>query len=158
MQIPEVKMYIEVEFHGRPDSGEGKYMLILECELSNGEKGTKSYFGGFINTTKHRLFINAVISGLSHLTTTCQVEVITNSPYITETLEHERMFEWERYGWIRRNELVKNRDLWQRLIKYMDDNFVNGTCVKEHEYSKYMKTMLQKNLVEYVEDIREQEV
>ena len=156
--VPEVKMYIEVEYHGRADSGNGKYMVILECELSNKEKGTKSYFGGLTNTTKHRLFISAVLCGLSHLKTTCQVEVITNSPYIAETLEHERIYEWERSGWIRRNEPVKNSDLWQQLITYMDDNFVNGTCTKEHEYSMYMKTMLLKSEVEISEDIREQEV
>lgn len=156
--IPEVKMYIEVEYHGRADAGQGKFMIILECKLSNGDKGTKSYFGGFTNTTKHRVFIQAVLEGVSHLTTTCQVDVITNSPYITETLEHERMYEWEKYGWIRRNESVKNKDLWQQLMKHMDDNFINGTCVKEHEYSKYMKTMLQKASIELKEDEREQEV
>ena len=75
----------------------------------------------------------AVIAGLEALTKACQVEVISDSKYITDAFNQHWLENWIKKGWKRgKNEEVKNIDLWKRLLKAMNPHQVTFTWVKGH--------------------------
>lgn len=78
---------------------------------------------GAIKTTNNRMELQAVIEGLSALNPRAQltVEVISDSAYVINCFSKKWYVKWMRGGW--RNsegDEVKNRDLWEQLLKLVE--------------------------------------
>ena len=117
---------------GNPD-GPGGYGCVLNYIDGKGELHTKELSAGYKKTTNNRMEMMAVIAGLEALTKACQVEVISDSKYITDAFNQHWLENWIKKGWKRgKNEEVKNIDLWKRLLKAMNPHQVTFTWVKGH--------------------------
>ena len=96
-------------------------------------KQTKELSAGFANTTNNRMELMAVIAGLSALTESCQVTVVTDSRYVVDAIQKGWVLRWQKNGWMRnKKERALNVDLWKKLLVLMDAHDVTFTWVRGH--------------------------
>ena len=120
-----IKIYTDGACSGNPGPGGWGVVFISD-------KGIDKLSGSEKQTTNNRMELSAVIVALSHLKTTCNVELFTDSKYVmdgaTKWLE----------GWVKNNwknsskQQVANQELWQKLIPLLQAHNVNWHWVKGH--------------------------
>ena len=127
-----VKIFTDGAARGNPE-GPGGYGTVLQYVDTKGQLHEKEYSAGYKKTTNNRMELMAVITGLEALNRPCEVEVISDSKYVTDAFNQH----WIE-GWLKRNwknsakEPVKNIDLWKRLLKAKEPHQVTFTWVKGH--------------------------
>ena len=103
--------------------GPGGYGTILRF----GDK-EKIISGSEEHTTNNRMELLAVIEGLRALKEPCEVDVVSDSSYVTKGIN-----EWLK-GWIKKDfKKVKNPDLWKDYIEVSKIHKVNGIWVRGHD-------------------------
>ncbi|MDO5538465.1 MAG: ribonuclease HI [Eubacteriales bacterium] len=128
-----VKIYTDGSARGNPD-GPGGYGTILHYVDSKGQLHEREFSQGYVKTTNNRMELMAAIVGLEALTKPCQVELYSDSKYLTDAFNQKWIDSWIRKGWKRgKNEPVKNIDLWKRLLAAMEPHHVKFVWVKGHD-------------------------
>ena len=128
-----VKIYTDGSARGNPD-GPGGYGCILQYTDSRGELHEREFSAGYKKTTNNRMELMAAIVGLEALIRPCQVELYSDSKYLTDAFNQRWIDGWIKKGWKRgKNEPVKNVDLWKRLLAAMKPHQVTFHWVKGHD-------------------------
>ncbi len=128
-----VKIYTDGAARGNPD-GPGGYGTILQYTDVKGTLHEREFSGGYRKTTNNRMELMAAIVGLEALTKPCQVELYSDSKYLTDAFNQHWIDGWVRKGWKRgKNEPVKNTELWKRLLTAMEPHQVRYIWVKGHD-------------------------
>lgn len=128
-----VKIYTDGAARGNPD-GPGGYGTILQYTDVKGTLHEREFSGGYRKTTNNRMELMAAIAGLEALTKPCQVELYSDSKYLTDAFNQHWIDGWVRKGWKRgKNEPVKNTELWKRLLTAMEPHQVRYIWVKGHD-------------------------
>ena len=110
-----VKIFSDGSARGNPD-GPGGYGAILQFTDSRGVLHEKELSEGFEKTTNNRMELLGVIVALECLR--------VNENWIGS---------WQRNGWkTASKQPVKNRELWERLLKAMEPHTVTYHWVKGH--------------------------
>jgi len=129
----QVKIYTDGAARGNPD-GPGGYGTILEYVDGKGEVHLKELAQGYIKTTNNRMELMAVITGLEALNRPCQVELYSDSKYVTDAFNQNWIDGWIAKNWNRgKSGPVKNIDLWKRLLKAKEPHQVTFIWVKGHD-------------------------
>lgn len=128
--MKKVCIYTDGACSGNP--GPGGWAAILtygenERELSGGEK----------ETTNNRMELMAVISALTALKESCEVELWTDSQYIEKAINEGWLAGWKRRGWKRKGGELKNIELWQELDRLLGRHKVNFNWLKGHDGHEY---------------------
>ncbi len=127
-----VKLFSDGAARGNPE-GPGGYGAILQYVDTKGQLHEREYSAGYKKTTNNRMELMAVIIGLEALTKPCEVEVISDSKYVTDAFNQHWIEGWIKRNWKNSsNQAVKNIDLWQRLLKAKEPHKVKFTWVKGH--------------------------
>ena len=127
-----VKIFTDGAARGNPE-GPGGYGTVLQYIDSKGELHEREYSAGYKKTTNNRMELMAVITGLEALTRPCEVEVISDSKYVTDAFNQHWVDGWLKRNWkSSSNNPVKNVDLWKRLLKAKAPHQVKFTWVKGH--------------------------
>jgi ribonuclease HI len=127
-----VKIFTDGAARGNPE-GPGGYGTVLQYIDSKGELHEREYSAGYKKTTNNRMELMAVIIGLEALTRPCEVEVISDSKYVTDAFNQHWVDGWLKRNWKgSSNNPVKNVDLWKRLLKAKAPHQVKFTWVKGH--------------------------
>ena len=126
-----VTIYTDGSARGNPE-GPGGYGTILHYVDRSGTLHTREYSCGYRKTTNNRMELMAVIVGLEALTKPCQVEVISDSKYVTDAFNKNWIDGWLKKNWKGSSGPVKNIDLWKRLLKAKEPHQVIFTWVKGH--------------------------
>ena len=127
-----VKIFTDGAARGNPE-GPGGYGTVLQYIDSKGELHEREYSAGYKKTTNNRMDLMAVITGLEALTRPCEVEVISDSKYVTDAFNQHWVDGWLKRNWKgSNNNPVKNVDLWKRLLKAKAPHQVKFTWVKGH--------------------------
>lgn len=128
-----VKIYTDGAARGNPD-GPGGYGTILSYEDTKGQVHIREYSQGYVKTTNNRMELMAAIVGLEALIRPCQVELYSDSKYLTDAFNQHWVEGWIRKNWKRgKNEPVKNVDLWKRLLEAKKPHQVQFIWVKGHD-------------------------
>jgi len=128
-----VKIYTDGSARGNPD-GPGGYGTILTYEDGNGTLHEREYSQGYIKTTNNRMELMAAIVGLEALNRACDVELYSDSQYLTNAFNKNWIDGWLKKNWTRgKNEPVKNVDLWKRLLKAKEPHNVKFIWVRGHD-------------------------
>lgn len=127
-----VKIYTDGAARGNPD-GPGGYGVILTCEDAKGQFHVREYSQGYKRTTNNRMELMAVIVGLEALNRPCQVEVYSDSKYVTDAFNKHWVEGWLKKNWRGSSGPVKNVDLWKRLLKAKEPHQVKFIWVKGHD-------------------------
>ena len=127
-----VKIFTDGAARGNPE-GPGGYGTVLQYIDSKGELHEREYSAGYKKTTNNRMELMAVITGLEALPRPCEVEVISDSKYVTDAFNQHWVDGWLKRNWKgSNNNPVKNVDLWKRLLKAKAPHQVKFTWVKGH--------------------------
>ena len=126
-----VTIYTDGSARGNPD-GPGGYGTILHYVDTKGTLHMREYSGGYRKTTNNRMELMAVIVGLEALTKPCQVEIVSDSKYVTDAFNKNWVKGWLKKGWKGSAGPVKNVDLWKRLLSAGRPHQVTFTWVKGH--------------------------
>lgn len=103
----------------------------------------KNYFiensGNEINTTNNRMEMIAVINALLNFSKKEEkINIYTDSAYIHNCIKQKWYYTWKNNGWINsKKEPVKNKDLWEQIIPYFDNDNITFIKVKGHNGDKW---------------------
>jgi len=122
---PLVEIYADGACSGNP--GVGGFGAILK----SGEK-VKELSGCEPMTTNNRMELLGVITALEALKKPCSVLVTTDSTYVVKGMT-EWIKGWKKNGWRNSQKAeVRNRDLWERLLKATERHEIIWQWIKGH--------------------------
>lgn len=125
-KLKQVTIYTDGACKGNP--GPGGYGVVM---LYGGHRRELS--GGFRRTTNNRMEILAAVEGLSALRQKCEVNLYTDSEYVSNAINQGWAHRWRKNGWKRnKTEKAVNPDLWQRLLDLCDRHEVQFCWVRGH--------------------------
>ncbi len=131
-----VDIYTDGAARGNPD-GPGGYGSIVTYMDSKGTLHTREFSAGYVKTTNNRMELMAAIVGLEALTRPCDVDLYSDSKYLTDAFNKGWMENWLKKNWRGSSGPVKNVDLWKRLLKAMKIHKVTFIWVKGHNGHEY---------------------
>ncbi len=121
-----VTIFTDGACKGNP--GPGGYGIILTYGTH-----TKELSKGFRKTTNNRMELLGCIVGFQSLKEPCTVTVFSDSKYVVRAVEEKWLVNWSRFGWrTKAKEPVKNRDLWELLLRLTRHHEVTFNWVKGH--------------------------
>ena len=127
-----VTIYTDGSARGNPD-GPGGYGVILQYVDPKGEMHEMTKSAGYKKTTNNRMELMGVIVGLESLNRPCDVEIISDSKYVTDAFNQKWIDNWQKNNWRKSDKKpVLNRDLWERLLEAAKDHNITFTWVKGH--------------------------
>lgn len=127
-----VTLYSDGSARGNP-KGPGGYGCVLQYVDSKGMLHEREFSAGYVKTTNNRMEMMAVIVGLEALTKPCQVLVVSDSKYVTDTFNQHWIENWQKKNWkTSTGKPVKNKALWIRMLKAMEPHQVVFQWVKGH--------------------------
>ena len=127
-----VKIYSDGSARSNPE-GPGGYGTVIHYVDPRGQLHVREFSAGYKKTTNNRMELMGVITGLEALTRSCEVEVISDSKYVTDAFNEGWVDNWIMNNWRNsQKKTVLNRDLWIRLLKAMEPHKVTYTWVKGH--------------------------
>ncbi len=130
--MTKVQIYTDGSARGNPD-GPGGYGAVLQFTYSKGQTHEKVLSAGYRRTTNNRMELMAAIAGLEALNRPCQVELYSDSKYLTDAFNRHWIENWVANGWKRgKSGPVKNIDLWKRLLSAKGPHQVTFIWVKGH--------------------------
>ena len=130
--MSKVQIYTDGSARGNPD-GPGGYGTVLHFTDSKGQLHEKTGSGGYVRTTNNRMELMAAIVGLEALNRPCEVQLYSDSKYLTDAFNQRWIDSWIAKGWNRgKSGPVKNIDLWKRLLKAKEPHRVEFIWVKGH--------------------------
>ncbi|SKA83875.1 ribonuclease HI [Clostridium sp. USBA 49] len=92
----------------------------------------------FRNTTNNIMELTAVIHALSMLKEPCKVKLYSDSAYVVNAVNQKWLENWQKNGWKNSSkEPVKNKELWENLIKLLKYHDVEFIKVKGHSDNQY---------------------
>ena len=119
-----INIYTDGSSLGNP--GPGGYGIILEWKNKN---YVKEYSKGFKYTTNNRMELLAVVVALEKIKIQRgNVKVFTDSKYIVDSVELNRVFKWENNNFKK----IKNPDLWSRFLKMNKRFNIKFNWIKGH--------------------------
>lgn len=128
-----VTIYTDGSARGNPD-GPGGYGVILTYVDSKGEIHESVRRAGYKKTTNNRMELMGVIVGLEALNRPCDVEIVSDSKYVTDAFNQRWIDNWLKNNWRKSDKKpVLNVDLWKRLLAAKEAHNVKFTWVKGHE-------------------------
>ena len=128
-----VTIYTDGAARGNPD-GPGGYGTVLQYRDTKGNLHERELSAGYKKTTNNRMELMAAIVGLEALNRPCEVELYSDSKYLTDAFNKHWIDGWKKRGWVKSDKKpVKNIKLWQRLLKSMESHQVTFHWVKGHD-------------------------
>ena len=128
--MKQVTLYTDGACRNNPGRGGWGAILVYgryEKEMSGGEA----------LTTNNRMELMAAISGLEALKEPCAVSLYSDSKYLVDAFNEGWVYGWQRAGWRRGKEALKNPDLWERIYELTKKHEVTFIWVKGHDGNEY---------------------
>ena len=129
-----VNMYTDGACAGNQhEENVGGWGCVLEY---NGNE--KELCGGEVNTTNNRMELTAAIRALEALKEPCDVELYTDSRYLSDALEKGWVYNWRANNWRKPDKKpALNVDLWQILLALLETHNVRLHWVQGHADNEY---------------------
>lgn len=128
-----VTIFTDGAARGNPD-GPGGYGTILQYVDPTGTLHEREFSAGYKKTTNNRMELMAAIIGLEALRKPCRVDLYSDSKYLTDAFNQKWIDSWQKKNWkTSSGSAVKNRELWERLLRAMEPHSVSFHWVKGHD-------------------------
>lgn len=129
--MKKITIYTDGACRGNP--GKGGWGAVL---LYNGV--TKELSGGERETTNNKMELTAAIEALSALKEPCEVELYSDSKYLTDAINKGWVYGWKKKNWIKSDKKpALNVDLWEKLLALTAVHKVTFIWVKGHNGTRY---------------------
>ena len=97
----------------------------------------KEISGFDANSTNNKMELTAIINALEQLKKQCEVIIFTDSRYVKDGIT-QWVENWQLNGWkTSKQEEVKNKDLWLKLLNLSNKHKIQWNWVKGHANNKY---------------------
>ena len=128
-----VAIFTDAAARGNPD-GPGGYGTILQYVDPAGTLHEREFSAGYKKTTNNRMELMAAIIGLEALRKPCRVDLYSDSKYLTDAFNQKWIDSWQKKNWkTSSGSAVKNKELWERLLRAMEPHSVSFHWVKGHD-------------------------
>lgn len=128
---PQVIIWTDGSSRGNP--GPGGYGAVMLFYDRAGREHKRELSCGYRQTTNNRMELLAPITALEELKYPCKVELHSDSQYVIHAFQQHWIDGWQKRGWKTANkQLVKNVDLWKRLLRAMQPHEMSFVWVKGH--------------------------
>ena len=128
-----VTIFTDGAARGNPD-GPGGYGTILQYVDPAGTLHEREFSAGYKKTTNNRMELMAAIIGLEALRKPCRVDLYSDSKYLTDAFNQKWIDSWQKKNWkTSPGSAVKNKELWERLLRAMEPHSVSFHWVKGHD-------------------------
>jgi ribonuclease HI len=124
--MAQITIYTDGSAKGNP--GNGGYGVVM---MSGKHK--KELSEGFRLTTNNRMELLSVIVALETIKNPANVEVISDSKYVVDSVSKGWVFGWQKKGFKGK----KNIDLWKRFLVIYPKHKIKFTWVKGHAGNEY---------------------
>lgn len=129
--MKQVTIYTDGACSGNPGMGGWGAILIYNRHV-------KEISGYNKDTTNNRMELFAVIQALRQLNQPCQVEIYTDSAYVSNAFEEGWIDSWQNNDWkTASKQKVKNDDLWKMLLIELSKHQYRFFKVKGHSDNEY---------------------
>lgn len=125
-----LKIYTDGACRGNQnDENIGGYGAVLEFG-----KHQKEIYGGEINTTNNRMEMRALLEAFLAIKKKGQrIEIYSDSSYLMDCFRKKWYEKWLVNGWKTASKSpVENKDLWEKLLPFLDDHEILFYRVKGH--------------------------
>ena len=123
--MKKIFLYSDGSSLGNP--GPGGYGTLIKYK-----DNIKTLSGGAKNTTNNQMELLGVIEGLKALKEPCDVEIISDSKYVTQGI-NEWLKNWQKNGFkTAAKKPVKNYELWQEYLSVSKKHNITASWVKGH--------------------------
>lgn len=123
-----VTIYTDGACSGNPGPGGWAAIVIPE-----NDRDAKKLTGGESYTTNNRMELRAALEALKALDEPSAVALHTDSAYLSNAFNQGWLDNWLENDWqTASNDDVKNKGLWQELLKQADRHDVDWVWVKGH--------------------------
>ncbi len=128
-----MKVTIYTDGSSRGNPGPGGYGSVLLYTDRTGTLHKKEVSEGFADTTNNRMELMAAIAALEALNRPCEVDLYSDSRYLTDAFNKHWIESWIKRGWRKadRSEVL-NVDLWQRLLAAAEPHSIRWIWVRGH--------------------------
>lgn len=125
-KLKNVELFTDGACSGNPGPG-GWGALLKYNDIKKELSGAKK------QTTNNQMELTAVIMGLEELKEPCEVNVYTDSKYISDAFNKNWLRSWQNNGWKTASKKpVKNQELWKRLLEQTSRHIVKWNWIKGH--------------------------
>ena len=125
-----INVYTDGSCLGNPGNGGWAFLIEEEKDIR--------YRAGFEkNTTNNQMELIAAIKALEFLNKYNDITINTDSNYVKEGIT-SWIFNWKKNNWkTSTKQLVKNRELWERLDNLCEKKNISWCWVKAHNTSEF---------------------
>lgn len=126
-----VRVFTDGACSGNP--GPGGWAAVFSLS-----KGVKIVSGYERETTNNRMELTSVIKAIEKAASKGydEIEIHSDSAYVVTAVSKGWIVLWQKKNWINsKNESVKNRDLWEKLISLLDDKSLSISFFKVKGHS-----------------------
>ena len=115
--------------------GKGAYAsLIMNEQLEELTTLAEAYK----RTTNNRMELMAIIKALQFLPLSSSITFYTDSQYIVNAVNQAWLKKWQKNNWLNsKKEPVKNRDLWEKILFYINKHKLTFIWVRGHNNNRY---------------------
>lgn len=128
--------------------------------IRNDDGTEEMYSIGWINTKTGRAELHALLLALQHLKNEkIRVDFYFDSEYVRLGVK-ERVWNWKRANWYNTAGRVKNRDLWEKIIKrieYLPQVIFHYHHIKGHQDNLDDEIVEGNNIADYLANYKTQE-
>lgn len=123
--MKKVSIYTDGACSGNPGPGGWGTVLLYG-------KHRKEFSGFKLKSTNNEMELMAAKEGLKKLKHKCSVELYSDSAYLVNAFNENWIDKWKQYGWKRKKDELKNRELWIELDELNNFHNINWNKVKGH--------------------------
>lgn len=123
--MKKVSIYTDGACSGNPGPGGWGTVLLYG-------RHRKEFSGFKLKTTNNEMELQAAVEGLGKLKHRCAVELFSDSAYLVNAFNEHWIDKWKTYGWKRKKDELKNRELWIELDRLNEYHQVKWIKVKGH--------------------------
>ena len=116
---------------GNPGPGGWSFVLVARAADGTVIKQVEGH-GGDTMTTNNRMELKAALEGLRALTRPTTLTIHPDSSYLARAFTEGWLDNWQANGWKAGKKPVKNRDLWEELLKAVAPHTIAWRRVKGH--------------------------
>ncbi len=129
--MKKVTVYTDGACRGNPGKGGWGVVLLY------GDK-KKELSGGEASTTNNKMELTAAIRALEALKEPCEVELYSDSKYLTDAINKRWVYGWKSKGWKKSDgKPALNIELWEQLLAQSERHKVTFIWVKGHNGTPY---------------------
>lgn len=138
----DVNLYIKVSLKG-PKRKSGAYQYLLNAETSKGPYEVTDLKVVEEETTAHHLTLLALEAALGRMKKPSELHIYLEDSYVCNVFRRGWIEEWQQNGWKNaRNKPVVDAELWQNIVKLLDEHLYDFHVGEEHEYTEWMQWMM----------------